>query len=455
MLIPTFVKGVPDMASVAELSHIPGPPAPRGIGHTLQILRDSYGLQQKCIARYGPVYKVKLLGVWRVNLCGADAMEMVLLDKQQNFSSKMGWDSLNRLFSGGLMLQDFQEHRQNRRIMQQAFRASALHDYTQHMAELMQSLVRAWPVDQEFRFYDAIKELTLRLGCAVFMGLPPDSDLARKLNTAFISEIRATLSVVRYPVPFTFMWHGVRGRSFLRNTFRQLIAERRSAPGKDFFSQMCLSTDGDGKSWSEDEILDQFNFLMMAAHDTTATALTTMIWALAAHREWQEALAAEFDEIGDAVFTSDGLARMTHTEQVFKEALRLVPPVPFIPRRAISSFSWNGFDFPAGTTITLNPGVTMLSPDFYSEPKRFDPSRFAPHRAEDQAHRFAWAPFGGGVHKCVGMHFSTLQAKIFFVTLLRERRVELARSTVTDWQRLPIPRPKGGLLIKLRGISKH
>lgn len=443
------------MATKSDLCLIPGPSEPPVLGHTLQILRDSYGFQQECIACYGPVYKVKLLGIWRVNLCGADAMEMVLLDKQQMFSSKMGWQSLARLFPGGLMLQDFAEHRQNRRIMQQAFRASALQEYTEQMAKAMQSLVRAWPLDHEFRFYDAIKELTLRLGCAVFMGLPPDDDLAIKVNSALIAEIRAALSVVRYPVPFTPMWHGVRGRAFLRNTFRQMIEERRAAPGNDFFSQMCLSTDEDGKGWSEDEILDQFNFLMMAAHDTTATALTTMIWALGAHPEWQEVLAAEYEEIGDAVFTSDGLSRMTQTEQVFKEALRLVPPVPFIPRRAISGFSWNGFDFPAGTTITLNPGVTMLSPEFYSEPEKFDPARFAPDRAEDQAHKFAWAPFGGGAHKCIGMHFASLQAKIFFVTLLRERRVELVRSSATDWQRLPIPKPKGGLLVKVHGIRGH
>lgn len=443
------------MASEPNLSHIPGPRAPPLIGHTIQILRDSYGLQQECIALYGPVYKTKLLGIWRVNLCGADAMEMALIDKQQNFSSKLGWHSLERLFPGGLMLQDFEEHRRNRRIIQQAFRASALNDYTKSMAEAIQTLIRAWPVDQEFRAYDAIKELTLRLGCAVFMGLPADGELARKLNIAFIREIYATLSVIRYPVPFTSMWYGVRGRTFLRDTFRKLIAERRSTPGKDFFSQMCLLTDEEGNGWSEEEILDQFNFLMMAAHDTTATAISAMIWALGAHREWQQVLAGEFDEIGEAVLTTDGLARMPQTEQVFREALRLVPPVPFIPRRAISGFTWKGFEFPAGTMITLNPGVTMLSPAFYSDPESFDPSRFAPHRAEEQAHKFAWTPFGGGAHKCIGMHFSILQAKIFFAVLLRERRFELVNSHGTQWQRLPIPKPKDGLPIILRSVSSY
>lgn len=443
------------MASEVELSHIPGPPAPPIVGHTLRIVRDGYGLQKQSIARYGLVYKIKLLGVWRVNLCGADAMEMVLLDRDQNFSSKEGWHALSRLFPGGLMLQDFAEHRQNRRVMQAAFRASALSDYTHRMAEAMQSLVQQWPVGKEFRFYDAIKELTLRVGCAVFMGLPPDGDLARRLNTAFTNEVRASLSVIRYPVPFTPMWRGVRGRTFLRDTFRSLIAERRAVPGEDFFSQMCLATDEDGNGWNEDEILDQFNFLMMAAHDTTSTALSAVIWALGAHPEWQDILAAEVAQIGDGPLDNDALSQMTQTEQVFKEALRLVPPVPFIPRHAINGFQWNGFDIPAGTAITLNPGITMLSSEYYTEPERFDPSRFSPNRAEDQAHKFAWTPFGGGAHKCIGMHFSTLQVKLFIATLLRNRRVTLSSPSGTEWQRMPIPRPKDHLPIVLHTIPAH
>jgi cytochrome P450 len=438
------------MPNEAALAHIPGPPVPPLVGHTLRIVRDAYGLQKQSIARYGPVYKIKLLGVWRVNLCGADAMEMVLLDRDRNFSSKGGWDALSRLFPGGLMLQDFDEHRQNRRIMQAAFRAPALQDYRQRMASAMETLVLDWPVGTEFAFYDAIKELTLRVGCSVFMGLPPESDLARKLNTAFINEIRASLAVIRYPVPLTTMWHGVRGRNFLRDTFRSLIAERRDAPGEDFFSQMCMATDENGKGWSEDEILDQFNFLMMAAHDTTSTALTAMIWALGAHPEWQDTLAAEVAQIGDGPLDEEALSGMVQTEHVFKEALRLVPPVPFIPRRAIEGFQWKGVDIPAGTAITLNPGITMLSPEFYTDPDRFDPSRFSPNRAEDQRHKFAWTPFGGGAHKCIGMHFSTLQVKLFIATLLRNRRVALVGKDAPEWQRMPIPRPKNRLPVILQ-----
>ncbi|WP_102110175.1 cytochrome P450 [Oceaniglobus roseus] len=437
------------MPTAAALAHIPGPPALPLLGHTLGIVRNSYALQEQAIATYGPVYKVNMLGVWRVNLCGVEALETVLLDRDGIFSSEAGWSALERIFPGGLMLQDVAEHRQNRRIMQSAFRAEAMRDYLRRMETVLADLLADWPTERAFRFYDAIKDLTLRVGCAVFMGLPPDDPLAARLNRAFIDEVRATVGLVRAPLPFTAMRRGVRGRAFLRDTFRRLIAERRAAPGEDFFSQMYVATDAEGQGWSEDEILDQFNFLMMAAHDTTATALTTMAWALGAHPEWQEALAGEAEALNRPLDEA-ALATMARTEQVFKEALRLVPPVPFIPRTVTRDFHWQGFDIPAGTAITLNPGTTMMSPELYPDPARFDPGRFSSSRAEDKRHRFAWTPFGGGAHKCIGMHFSTLQVKLLVACLLPRCRIELAGSPAPVWQRLPIPRPRDGLPVVLR-----
>ena len=432
------------MPTRAALAHIPGPPAPPVIGHTLTIARDSYGTQKEYIRRYGPVYKTRMLGVWRVNLCGPDALEMVLMDKDRIFSSEGGWDALRPIYPGGLILQDFDGHRQNRRIMQAAFRANAIRDYRARMAETMVALLADWPVDRTFCFYTAIKELTLRIGGAVFMGLPLDGDLARKINRAIGNEIRASVTPIRTPLPFTPMWHGMRGRDFLRETFRKMIPERRASGGEDFFSQMCLAKDEDGVGWSEQQIVDQFNLLIMAAHDTTATTLSVIMAALGGHTDWQEKLAAEVAGLGDGPLDEEALGKMTETDKVFREALRLVPPVPFIPRMALRDFRWQGFDIPAGTSLALNPGVTMLSPELFSNPEAFDPDRFSPERAEDRVHRFAWTPFGGGAHKCIGMHFASMQVKLFVATILRQRRIDLVGGA-PEWQRMPIPKPKGGL----------
>ncbi len=437
------------MPTRAALAQIPGPPVPPVIGHSLAIVKDSYGTQQHYMRRYGNIFKTRMLGVWRVNLCGPDALEYVLLDKDRIFSSEGGWDALRLIYPGGLILQDFEHHRSNRRIMNAAFRASAIRDYRDRMAATMQDMIAHWPMGEAFCFYTAIKDLTLRLGGAVFMGLPLEDDLARKINRAITDGIRASVTLIRQPFPFTPMWYGVRGRDFLRETFRAMIPERRAQGGEDFFSQMFLARDEDGQSWSEDDILNQFNLLIMAAHDTTATSLSAMIAALGQYPVWQQRLVEEVAALGAGPLDEGALAKMTETEKVFKEALRLVPPVPFIPRMATQVFEWEGNKIPAGTSISLNPRVTMLSPQLYRDPLKFDPDRFGPERAEDQSHRFAWTPFGGGAHKCIGMHFATMQVKLFIATLLRDKRVILPNGA-PEWQRMPIPKPKGGLPMVLR-----
>ncbi len=432
-----------------DLSHVPGPPRRPVVGHTLDIVRDSYGFQKASAAAYGQVFRASLVGTERVVMQHPDALEMVLLDRDRTFSSRQGWHLIERMFSGGLMLRDFEDHRAHRRIMQSAFRTEAMQAYLTRLVPEVDRLIAGWPSDRPFRFYPEIKEVTLRLGAATFLGLPVDSPEATQLNADLIDEIAASLSVIRLPVPFTPMGRGVAARRRMSRTLRDMIPVRRAAGGDDFFSRMCRAQDEDGSAWSDDEIVDHFNFLLMAAHDTTATAITALIWSLATHPDWQDTVADEAATFADGEADLEGLERMTATDLCFREALRLVPPVPFVPRQAVKPFSWAGYDLPAGTPVTVCPGIVMIDPTIWTEPERFDPNRFAPDRAEDRRHRFAWAPFGGGAHKCIGTHFAAMHAKVFTAALTRRFAVALAGQPPV-WKRMPIPRPADGLPIILQ-----
>lgn len=435
--------------SKADLSHIPHLPALPLVGHTLSLLRDPYGLHRKCAEKLGPVYKILLLGQWRVAFAGADSVDLILGDPERVLSSYHGWDMLHTLFPGGLMLRDFEDHRAHRRIMQSAFRKPVMDAYRGRINTLMPWMIAGWPTDRSFLFFPAIKELTLRMGAAVFMGLEPDDPRVTRLNQAFQDEVNGAVGVVRVPLPFTALRRGQKARAFLLEFLSDLIPRRRANPGADFFSQMCLAEDETGTGWTEQEILDHFNFLMMAAHDTTAASLTKTIWALGAHPEWQDRVEAEIRGLPGPPDSDEGQAAMEVTDRVFREALRLLPPVPFIPRRTVKAFEWKGVHIPAGTWVSCLPGMVQMSPEHWTDPDAFDPDRFSRDRAEHQSHRYAWTPFGGGVHKCIGMHFACMEVKIFLYHLLRQYRVELAQGDPVRWQRLPIPRPVGGLPIRL------
>ena len=431
------------------LSHIPHLPLTPVVGHTLEMLNNSYDFHLRSRAELGQMYRAKVFGDWRVCLAGLNALDFVLNDRDRLFSSREGWKTLYGLFDGGLALRDFDDHRRHRRIMQSAFRSTALQNYVARMGDAFGTALDSWPSDQAFPFYPKIKALTLRLGNQVFMGLAPQDPRGDALNRAFTTEVAASMGLIRRPLPFTKMWHGHRSRAYLTRQFQELITKRRESGGSDFFSQMCRAKDEDGDGWTDAEIIDHFNFLLVAAHDTTASGLTSMVAALAQHPEWQDQVADEIKGLAEQDLTLEKLAALPVTETVMKEAIRLRPPIPFIPRRALRSFDWQGSHIPAGTRVLVCPGIEMLSAEIYPEPYRFEPDRFGTLRSEDRTHPLAWAPFGAGAHKCIGLHFATLQIKTFTIALLRRYRVELASATPSTWAHLPIPKPKDGLPVNL------
>ena len=442
------------MNKTDALAHIPHLPVKPFIGHTKDALDDFLGLVSRSTRECGEVYRVNLLGRWRIHFTTPEAVEFLMTDPQHIFSSEQGWsDTIAELFPRGLMLRDFDDHRQHRRIMQAAFRKPAMDGYLAQMAPEMERLVSQWPLQKSFDFHPAIKELTLRIGSNVFMGLPPDAPEATVLNTLFRDQITAAVTVIRKPLPFTPFRRGLKARAELVKRFSHLVNERRNTDGEDFFTRMCHAKDDDGRAWTDDEIVEHFNFMMMAAHDTTASALTTMVWAITEYPEWQERLREEVKQLGAGPMTPDMVAAMPLTEMVFHEALRLVPPVPLIPRVAIKDFEWNGIHIPAGYGVTANVTMAMRSPAHYSNPEKFDPERFNAERAEHRSHRFAWVPFGGGAHKCIGIHFANMQVKAFIRAFLNQSEISRSTTTPVEWKRLPTARPKCGLPVILSGNS--
>ncbi|MEQ9642202.1 MAG: cytochrome P450 [Alphaproteobacteria bacterium] len=434
------------------LDHIPGEKGWPLLGLTPRFLRDAFALHRGLRDKHGPVYKHHILSTWGVSLAGPDALEYVLMDRDKNFSSELGWKStLSQLFPRGLMLRDFDDHRKHRRIMQVAFKAPAMRDYLRRMNDGIALELDQWGTNPSFHFYPAIKQLTLNLGASVFLGLDM-GDQARALNQAFADEVAAAVAPIRKPLPFTAMRRGVDARQFLTDTFAELIPARREGEAEDMFSQLCRAESEDGERLTDAEIVDHMNFLLMAAHDTTTSSVTTMAWALAAFPDWQERVRQEVMELGGER-AEDGIPeQMTLTDATFREALRFMPPVPFLPRRALRDFQWGGFDIPAGTGIVVHPGLVMRDPEIWTDPESFDPARFLSNRAEDKAHRFAWSPYGGGAHKCLGMHFAALQVKAFTFQLLRRYRLVLPEGHEPTWLRIPIPKPKEGLPIRLEAL---
>ncbi|MGY8668434.1 cytochrome P450 [Bradyrhizobium sp. UFLA05-109] len=439
-----------------QLKHIPGDEGWPIIGKTFEVLADPKGNVEACAAKYGLVYRTHTFGQTNVMLLGPEANEFVLFDQQKLFSSTHGWNRvLELLFPRGLMLLDFEEHRLHRKALSVAFKSGPMKSYLTDLDKGIAARIAQWKAKRGvMQLYPAMKQLTLDLAATSFLGADIGPEV-EDINRAFADMVAASVAPIRRPLPGTQMARGVAGRKRVVAYFREQIPLRRAKEGgEDLFSQLCHATHENGALLSEQDIIDHMSFLMMAAHDTLTSSLTSFIGALAAYPDWQQRLRSEVFALrlaADAPIGFDDLEKMPLSEMAFKETLRIRPPVPSMPRRAMRDFTFKGYPIPAGTAVGVNPLYTHYMKDVWPEPDQFDPFRFT-EDAQRNRHRFAWIPFGGGAHMCLGLHFAYMQAKCFARHFLQNLEVSLEPGYKPDWQMWPIPKPRDGLRVVVRPV---
>jgi cytochrome P450 len=219
------------------------------------------------------------------------------------------------------------------------------------------------------------------------------------------------------------------------------------------FSRLARAQSEEGARFTDPDIIDHMIFLMMAAHDTTTSTLTSMTYELAKHPGWQERVRAESRALGSEQLAFEDLGKLEALTWVMQETLRRYPPLPVIPRIALEDFEWGGYRIPKQAMVVISPIHTHHMAEWWTEPYRFDPERFSPQRAEDQRHTHAWVPFGGGPHLCIGMHFAEVQVKSIMHQLVQRYRWTVPEGYTMPVQQAPISKPMDGLPIMLTPLG--
>ena len=176
---------------------------------------------------------------------------------------------------------------------------------------------------------------------------------------------------------------------------------------------------------SDRHLLDEILTLIIAGHETTASALNWFWWLLAQHPAAETKLLAELSANADAGILVPGhadLERYPYPLQALSETRRLDPPGWLLTRRAIAADTIAGTDVEPGTDILLSPYLIQRHPGFWPAPDRFDPDRFAPD-AVAARNRFAYLPFGLGPRACIGEHFALVEMQIHVAMLARRFRL--------------------------------
>jgi cytochrome P450 len=434
-----------------ELAHIPGRRGLPIAGILPEAVLSPMGFAQRMHRRYGRVYRFYACGSWNVQLVGPEANELVLFDRDSIFSAHGGWSPvIEPFFPGALLIQDGERHRANRRILGEAFRQQKLAGYRAIFDADIRDEIGSWR-GRTIDVYDAVKRLTLRIAASTFLGISMQSRCNEAIQ-AFADMMGGLVALSHNPWLSGAARRGYRAKAMLERFILDLIAQKRRAPGEDILSRICTLEASDGDALTDKEIHDSIIFLLAAAHDTLASAFTSLIYYLALQPEWQKNLREELSRELREAASDARFAPLPLQDMCFKEALRLNAPAPVIWRRATRPFSIYGYDVPAGTITGVSPLLVHLDPDIWENPTEFNPLHFEPE-AEASRHRHAFVPFGGGVHKCLGLHFATQQTRVFLSHLVSELDLSLISNQRARWYHWPNCRPRGRLLVSARARS--
>jgi cytochrome P450 len=431
-----------------NLRPVPGNSGPPLVGYTWRYLRDPIRHWRSRYDRFGPVSWESLFGRRMLMLLGPDASGLVLENRDMAFATGPTAFIMGPFFQGGLGALDFDEHRHQRRIMLGAFSNNRMHGYLDRIMMSVDRSIAAWEPSATFVAYPALKRLTLDLATEIFVGgrLGPEAD---RVNAALVACLQALSAAVRYPVPGLRWSRGLAGRRYLERFLYPQVPARRVGAGTDLFTMLCQAESEEGERLTDAQVVNQMILLMLAAHDTSTITMTTITYYLARHPEWQERCRAESLALGAPGVDQVDLGRLTSLNLVMKEALRLVAPAPMILRWTVRDTEALGHFLPANRLVAVVLSFTHHMHEYWPDPERFDPERFAEHRREDRVHRYAWEPFGAGAHKCVGMHFAGLQVKAVLHQMLLRYRWSVAPHYRVPMAWSPLPVPKDGLPVRL------
>lgn len=442
-------------AMASEIGTARKVPRERGLpllGQSLKLLSDGGHYLEDLHRRYKTAVSVDCFGTNVTFLMGPEANKMVMQNRDDLFESSVWEYYLSNFFHRGVMLLDGDEHRLHRRIMQTAFTKDALRGYYERMLPQIEKGMGSWQPSERFLVFDHLKSLTLDVGNEAFAGHAP-GPAADRMNKSFLDTVQAATGLVRMGLPFTRWRKGLKGRKFLEDFFYKEIPEKRANPSNDLFSRLCEARSEEGELFSDEDVVNHMIFTLMAAHDTSTITVGNMVYQLAKHPEWQARLREQSLALGKAQPDFEDLATLTEIELVMKEALRMCAPLPYMPRRLAKDIEFEGYLVPAGSMVGVSPWVTHYMPEYWSNPHRFDPERFLPERAEDKQHPFLWVPFGGGAHKCIGMHFGEMEIKAIMHELLLNFRWSVDDSYVMQQNFTSLPIPKDHLPVKLERLQ--
>lgn len=372
-------------------------------------------------ARHGDIYRFVSPArgdMWVIN--HPDDVKRVLVTNHRNYVKGVGLDRIRILLGDGIMTSEGELWRRQRYMMQPAFHRRMIAGFARVIDACNESCIARWEAQaargQPINVTDSTSELALQIVLRSTFGADLERLTLGPGENPFTIVTRESARDLRFAYQFRQ----------LTRLVAALITRRREEPADhfDFLAMLMSAVDKDsGEPMSDSQLVDEVMTLIVAGHETTASALNSTWYLLARNRTAEQRLHAEVDAAPD--LAAPGLAdleSLAYARHVIDEVLRLYPPGWALSRRTIGPDTLGGFDVPPGTNVLICIYLLHRHPRYWEQPEVFRPERF------DAAHdagrpRFAYMPFAGGPRHCIGETLALYEMYMHLYKVARRYRL--------------------------------
>jgi cytochrome P450 len=397
----------------------PGPPDPFDLGDS----DDTLDRLQQWFSEYGDTYRVysRSRDRWTWVIHGPEDLRRVLVSNHRNYTKGAGIDRVRMLLGNGIMTSEGEFWRRQRRMMQPAFHRRVVERFAGVVRRRNATLLERWataagrgdPVNLTQSMSVLALEIVLE---AIF-----SADLGRLVQDLHDNPFMVVTRESRRDPRFAYEFRQLGG------IVRRILQQRRASGRREFdFTQILMeSVDPDTRQgMSERELIDEVLTLVVAGHETTASALNWTWWLLAQNPDAEQAMHQELEtvgELGPEPAHAD-VDRLPISLAVLQESMRLYPPGWLLTRRAIGPDRLGGHVVPPGTDVFLPIHVIHRHPAHWPDPERFDPTRFEARHSAGR-HKFAYIPFAAGPRHCIGENLSVFEMLLHLEGAVRRFRL--------------------------------
>ncbi|BAY31191.1 cytochrome P450 [Nostoc carneum NIES-2107] len=403
-----------------------GPKSPAFI-QTLKWIFQPMQFMEACAKQYGDIFTMQL-NPPVVFVSNPQALQQILTSDTKEFAAPNDQNELfEPLFGKNSVISvSGEEHRRQRQLLMPPFHGDRMRTYGQVINDVTEEVISQWEIDKPFCIRSAMQTITMRVIMQAVFGLYEGSR-AQELEEILAAILNETsyLNIIALYFPALRIDFGPRstwGKFLLRKQrvnelLNEEIQERRENPDPsrtDILSLLMAARDEAGEGMSNEELCDQLMTLLVAGHETTATALTWALYWIHQLPSVQQKLLQELDSLGENPDSSI-VFKSPYLNAVCSEALRIYPVAMLtFARVARQPVSLCGYDLEPGTVVIGSIYLTHQREDLYPQHQQFKPERFL----ERQFSLYEFLPFGGGARRCIGMAFAQFEMKVVLAKIL-------------------------------------